>query len=153
MKQKTWRELILLVGVEALVKSLEELIDLRDKSGTLIKIEDKDVQRILRENFGESEWESVYDGWVSDFTEGMDDIDNYQDALDKINDRRMKYMPGNSLGKNSRDFLSNEYHSVYTNFYQKYLQGNIALSKYITTQRDADYFNILFRSYSRIKLS
>ena len=141
------------VYVETLVKSLEELINLKDKSGMLINIEDKDVRRVLRENFGESEWESVYDGWVSDFTESMDDIDNYQNALDTINDRRMKYMPGNTHGKTSRNFLSKEYNSVFTNFYLKYLQGNIALSKYVATQRDVDYFNLLFRSYSKIKLT
>jgi hypothetical protein len=140
------------IYVESLVKSLEELINLKDKSGALINIEDKDVRRVLKENFGESEWESVYDGWVSDFTEGMDDIDNYQDALDKINDRRMKYMPGNTQGKTSIDFLLAEYNNLYTNFYQKYLLGNIALSKYVSTERDVDYFNILFRGYTKIKL-
>ena len=141
------------VYVETLVKSLEELINLKDKSGALINIEEKDVRRVLKENFGESEWESVYDGWVSDFTEGMDDIDNYQDALDEINDRRMKYMPGNTQGKTSKDFLYREYHGIYITFYQKYLLGNIALSKYVTTQKDVDYFNILFKGYTKIKLT
>jgi len=60
---------------------------LTDEQGNLRDIKDSDIQKVLQENFGK-EWKSVYDGWVSDFTEGMVGIDNYRDALDKINDRR-----------------------------------------------------------------
>ena len=139
------------VYVETLIKSLEELINLKDSSGNLVEIKDSDIRQILQENFG-SQWESVYKGWVSEFTEGMDGIENYQDALDMLNDRRMKYMPGNSQGNTYREFLSIEYSRVYIHNYLKNLQGNIVLSRYVAPQREADHFNLLFRSFSRIRL-
>jgi len=105
----------------------------------------------LQENFG-NEWKKVYDGWVSEFTKGMAGIDNYIDALDKINDRRLKYLSGNTLGNSYSDFLMNEYYDIYDNDYRKHLLGVIDISKIVATQGDVDYFNILYRGYSRARL-
>lgn len=139
------------IYVETLVNSLNELMSLRDSSGNIRKIQDSDVITVLQNNFG-SEWKSVYDGWVSEFTQGMSGIDNYQDALEKINDRRLKYLPGNAYGNTIKDFLYKEYRSLYDSNYDKYLRGSILISKVIATQEDINYYNILFNGYSRARL-
>ncbi len=64
----------------------------------------------------------------------------------------MRYLPGNKYGNTNSDFLLNEYKSVYNNHYTQYLLGVIPISRIIASQEDIDYFNILFRGYTRIKL-
>lgn len=139
------------VYVETLIKCLEELLTLKDSSGSLRKIKDSDVRQVLQKNFG-SDWKSVYNGWVSEFTQGMDGIDNYKDALDKINERRLKYMPGNPDGYAYKDFLLKEYKVVFYNDYWKNLKGRPVISRIIASQKDIDYFNILFKGFSKARL-
>ncbi len=139
------------VYVETLIKSLEELLNLKDSAGNIKKIEDADVKRVLQANFG-GEWQGVYKGWVSEFTQGMAGIDNYKDSLDKINDLRFEYLPGNPKGKDSRDFLKENYISIFS-LYEKSLQGKVIdISKLIATQTNVDYFNILYQGHTRIRL-
>lgn len=58
------------VYIETLIKCVEELLLLKDNVGNFREIKEDDVRRVLRENFGYN-WEEVYNGWVSEFTEGM----------------------------------------------------------------------------------
>ncbi len=139
------------VYVETLIKSLDELLALKDSAGNIRDIKDADIKRVLQANFG-PEWKKVYDGWVSDFTVGMEGIDNYKDSLDNINDLRKEYLPGNTFGKDYKMFLINEFPSVYE-VYRKHLLGKVIdISKVIATQADVDYFNILYRGNTRIRL-
>jgi len=114
------------VYVETLINSLDELMGLRDSLGNIRKIQDSDVITVLKKGFG-SEWKNVYDGWVSEFTSGMSGIDNYKDALDKINENRLEYLPGNIKGYTLEDFLKKEYMTIYINNYYKYLRGSILI--------------------------
>ena len=139
------------VYVEALIKSLEELFALKDSTGNIRDIEDADIQRVLRANFG-SEWRNVYDGWKSKFTVGMAGIDNFKDSLDNINDLRKVYLPGNTGGKDYKKFLEEKFPSIYK-IYHDHLEGKVIdISKLIATQADVDYFNILYQGYTRIRL-
>ncbi|KKL25490.1 hypothetical protein LCGC14_2404760, partial [marine sediment metagenome] len=115
-----------------LIKSLEELFALKDSTGNIRDIEDADIQRVLRANFG-SEWRNVYDGWKSKFTVGMAGIDNFKDSLDNINDLRKEYLPGKTFGKDYKMFLINEFPSVYE-VYRKHLLGKVIdISKVVAT--------------------
>jgi len=139
------------VYVETLIKSLEELLSLKDSVGNIRDITDADIKRVLRANFG-PEWESVYKGWVSDFTVEMAGIDNYKDSLYTINDLRNKYLPGNTAGNDYQKFLEDKYPSIFQ-IYKSNLQGKVIdISRVIATQADVDYFNILYRSHTRIRL-
>ncbi|MBD3215581.1 MAG: hypothetical protein GF311_23425 [Candidatus Lokiarchaeota archaeon] len=137
------------VFVESLMKSLTELVYLKDESGNYREIELEDIKRVLQKNFG-AEWEFVYEGWVSEFSKGVniEGIGDFDKALDDINQQRLKYLPGNKMV----EFLENEYSDIYKKHFREHLRKlGIVLSDFITTQDEIDEYNKLFPQY-KVKL-
>lgn len=134
------------VYVETLIKSLEELMNLRDNSGNIKRIGDADIQRVLKKNFG-SDWNSVYQDWKGKNTRGMAGIANYQDTLDLIHQRRLKYMATGDYV----DFMQTEYPNEYKKFHKNLLRRVVTIKHLVADQQDIDLFNKFFRGYTRVK--
>ncbi|MBD3195955.1 MAG: hypothetical protein GF317_12915 [Candidatus Lokiarchaeota archaeon] len=139
--------------IDSLMKSLEDLIYLKDDSGNYREIKPDDIKHVLKKNFG-GEWEYVYEGWVSEFSKGVniEGIGDFDKALDDINQQRLKYLPGNPNNFEAKDFLKIEYPDIYKNHFRDHLmKASIILSDYVTTQDEIDEYNRLFPQY-KIKL-
>ncbi|TFF94520.1 MAG: hypothetical protein EU543_01090 [Promethearchaeota archaeon] len=141
------------VFIDSLMKSLEELVYLKDDAGNYREIEPVDIKRVLQKHFG-GEWEYVYEGWVSEFSKGVniEGIGDFDKALRDINERRLKYLPGNLGGLDMKGFLREEYPSIYRNHFRDNLRKvGVILSDYVTTQKEIDEYNRMFPQY-KIKL-
>ena len=117
------------IYVKQLMKSLVDLIEMKDQNGNFLVIEEKHMRAVLYKNFGESAGEQVLAGWKNapDFTRRLGDFNN----------RRLRTFNGNY-----KQFLSQTYSNAYSAYFQK-VRG-ITFTKILATQSDLDLLSMIY---------
>jgi len=117
------------IYVKQIMKSLVQLIEMRDGNGNYMKIEEKHMRKILYENFGEVTGEKVLEKWKEQ--------DDFTISLRRFNDRRLKTFSGNY-----KQFLFDKYGNAYKAYFNKI--SKITYTKILATQNNLDYLNAIY---------
>jgi hypothetical protein len=117
------------VYVKQLMKSLVELIEMKDQNGNFLVIEEKHMRAVLYKNFGKVVGEQVLEGWKeqSDFIV----------RLTEFNDRRLRTFKGDY-----KQFLIDDYNNAYSAYYQRVTR--ITFTKILATRSDLDFLSTIY---------
>ncbi|MFX1296923.1 MAG: hypothetical protein ACFFD2_18955 [Promethearchaeota archaeon] len=118
------------VYVKQLMKSLVDLIEMKDPNGNFIKIDENHMREVLYKNFGETEGEIILKRWKKqqDFTL----------SLRKFNDRRR-----NAFNGEYEKMLIDNYDTAYSAYFNEV--SKITLTKILATRSNVDFLNIIYQ--------
>lgn len=118
------------VYVKQLMKSLVELIEMKDQNGNFMKIDESHMRKVLYKNFGKVEGEKVLKNW-------MNEQSDFRLSLQKFNDRRLDAFNGDY-----KKFLDNQYSNAYSAYFHKVTK--ITYTKILATQSDLDFLSVIY---------
>jgi hypothetical protein len=117
------------VYIKQLMKSLVELIEMKDQNGNFLKIDESHMKEVLYKNFGKVVGEQVLEGWKN--------APDFIDRLTEFNDRRLDAFNGDY-----KKFLNNLYGNAYSAYFQKVTK--ITYTKILATQSDLDFLSTIY---------
>ena len=117
------------VYVKQLMKSLVELIEMKDQNGGFMKIEENHMREVLYKNYGNVAGEQVLEGWKT--------APEFIRRLTDFNDRRLRTFNGDY-----KQYLSQTYGNAYSAYYQKVTK--ITFTKILATQSDLDFLFTIY---------
>lgn len=117
------------IYVKQIMKSLVQLIEMRDANGNYIKVKEEHMIKILYENLGEVAGEKVLKKWKAQ--------GNFAQSLKEFNDRREDAFNGNY-----KKFLIDNYKNAYSAYFSEI--NKITYSKILATQSNLDYLNAIY---------
>lgn len=118
------------VYIKQLMKSLVELIEMKDHNGDFLKIKEEHMQEVLYKNFGEIEGEKVLEKWKSQ--------DDFILSVRIFNDRRLDAFKGDY-----KNFLKNQYNNAYSAYYNKV--RDITFTRILATHSNLDFLSTIYR--------
>ena len=117
------------IYIKQIMKSLVQLIEMRDASGNFLEIKEKHMRKVLYENFGEVAGEKVLKKWKAQGDFALN--------IKKFNNRREDAFNGNY-----KQFLIDNYKNAYSAYFSKV--NKITYSKILATQSNLDYLNAIY---------
>lgn len=117
------------IYVKQIMKSLVQLIEMRDANGNYIKIKEEHMRKILYENLGEVAGEKVLEKWKEQ--------GDFAVSLKEFNDRREDAFNGDY-----EQFLIDNYKNAYFAYFNKI--SKITYTKILTTRDNLDYLNAIY---------
>jgi len=117
------------IYVKQVMKSLVQLIEMRDGSGNYMKIKEEHMRKVLYKNFGEVAGEKVLEKWEKQ--------GDFMKSLGAFNDRRLKAFNGDY-----KQFLIDDYKNAYSAHFNRI--SKITYTKILTTQDNLDYLNAIY---------
>ncbi|MFX1490263.1 MAG: hypothetical protein ACFFBI_14020 [Promethearchaeota archaeon] len=124
------------VYIKQLMKSLVEIIEMKDQNGNYLKIEEKNIKEILYKNFGVVEGEKVLEKWKSQ--------KDFEASLKVINSRKKYAFQGKY-----EEFLKLRYNKAYSAYYKK-VKG-ITFTKILVTQDNLDFLRSVYGMRFKLK--
>jgi len=117
------------IFIKQLMKSLVELIEMKDQNGNFLKINEHHMREVLYKNFGEIKGEKVLEKW-----KGQKD---FVDSLRKFNSRRQYALKGEY-----EQFLKLRYKNAYSAYYKKVIGPTY--TKILATQSNLDFLTMIY---------
>jgi hypothetical protein len=121
------------IYMRQLMRSLVELIEMKDQSGSFMKIDENHIREVLDRNFGDTEGEIILDRWMNG-----DHQTDFITALNEFNDRRESAFNGEY-----QKFLIDNYDTAYSVYFNKV--SKITLTKILATQSSLNFLNIIYQ--------
>lgn len=121
------------VYVKQLMKSLVELIEMKDQSGNFIDIDVDDIRRILTKNFGETVGDVILDRWMKGHHQP-----DFIKTLEEFN-RRREY----AFNGKYEQLLNDKYDTAYSAYFNEV--GRITLTPILATGSNVDFLNTIYQ--------
>lgn len=117
------------IYIKQIMKSLVQLIEMRDANGNYIKIKEEHMRKMLYENLGEVAGEKVLEKWKGQ--------PKFADSLKEFNDRRLDTFKGDY-----KNFLNQKYGNAYSAYFWRVRR--ITFTKILATQSNLDFLTTIY---------
>ena len=115
------------------MKSLVELIEIKDQNGNFMKIDETHMKKVLYRNFGKIEGEMILDRWMNG-----DHQSDFIAVLEEFNDRRE-----NAFNGDYEKLLIDNYDTAYSAYFNEV--SKITLTKILAMQSNVDFLNTIYQ--------